>query len=313
MKTLFLVNTASGSQRGAALIKQIVSLNEDRSHGIEAIEIDWVNLDQQLRDLPHYTLIVLAGGDGTVSSLAPRLLDSCKKLAIYPLGTGNDLAIELGFSKLWIIGLEHAVEMLLSRPIRHMSTWEVVDAKTEKPLFTFVNYASLGFSAEVVKSFTLQRHLWQRLGRFGNRLGYLLIAIAHLFCSKLPHLYLTDLHGEFNMHLPPEAGRCLIFLNISSVMGLGRCPIRVDAGSDILSAVIIRTIWNYLAMVINKAVSLTNIFPSATGTILLPSRQWHISGIKPGTAIQIDGEAQMLYTTEIIVQGSKVVPMVDLR
>src|SRR5947209_3037973 len=42
-------------------------------------------------------LILVAGGDGTVTKIARRLVDTSVPLAVLPLGTANNLARTLGF------------------------------------------------------------------------------------------------------------------------------------------------------------------------------------------------------------------------
>src|SRR5919201_2200209 len=43
-------------------------------------------------------LVVVAGGDGTVSKVGRELIDSGIPLSVLPLGTANNLARSLGFS-----------------------------------------------------------------------------------------------------------------------------------------------------------------------------------------------------------------------
>ncbi len=60
--------------------------------------------------------IVLVGGDGTVNRILPALLGSERKLAIVPLGSGNDIARALGLHKLtWQQALMHAITSPVSR------------------------------------------------------------------------------------------------------------------------------------------------------------------------------------------------------
>ena len=95
-KPLFIVNPDSG----VAPVNYIVSLGLDlrkdellalKSHSKEDTE----NLIKQNYD--NHTVFVAAGGDGTVHSVATKLVGSEKILGVLPLGSGNGFAKEFGF------------------------------------------------------------------------------------------------------------------------------------------------------------------------------------------------------------------------
>ena len=66
-------------------------------------------------------IIVSAGGDGTATLIANRLLESGKVLAVLPLGTANLLARDLGMP----MDLDAAIDVLATAEVRRMDVGEV--------------------------------------------------------------------------------------------------------------------------------------------------------------------------------------------
>ena len=88
-------------------------------------------------------MIVIGGGDGSISALLPHLLDAGKPLAILPLGTANDLANSLGIP----LDLELAVAVAATGRVRRIDIGYVGD----RP---FMNVASVGFGPNVARAHT---------------------------------------------------------------------------------------------------------------------------------------------------------------
>lgn len=89
-----------------------------------------------------YTTIVAVGGDGTINEVALGILESGKGLlGIIPSGTGNDLArtLEIPFS------LKEAIDTIINANKKDIDIG-IVNNKL------FLNIASIGFDAEVVKN-----------------------------------------------------------------------------------------------------------------------------------------------------------------
>ncbi len=93
-------------------------------------------------------LVIAAGGDGTVSSVAGELLETGIPLGIIPRGTANAFATALGFPQ--INPLRGACDLILKGETR------VVDAArcNGKPLILL---AGIGYEAEVVAKATRER------------------------------------------------------------------------------------------------------------------------------------------------------------
>ncbi|PUB24515.1 diacylglycerol kinase [Promicromonospora sp. AC04] len=94
-----LVNPVSG--RGVGADSGHVAIERLRARGADvrvyqgASETETVALGKRAVD-ERPDVLVVAGGDGTVSSVLPSLLESGIPLAVIPGGTGNDLAREHG-------------------------------------------------------------------------------------------------------------------------------------------------------------------------------------------------------------------------
>lgn len=87
-----------------------------------------------------YDLLILGGGDGTISGSASAVLASGKPLGVLPLGTANDFARSLGIP----FDLAAAAEVIAAGRTRQVD----VGLMGDRP---FLNVASIGFSAEVAR------------------------------------------------------------------------------------------------------------------------------------------------------------------
>lgn len=103
------------------------------------------------------TVVVAAGGDGTIAEVAAGLAGSAATLGVLPLGTANVLALELGIPLL----PERAAEMLAAGRTRllHPGLARFADGRER----LFVQMLGAGFDAAVVAGLDLG--LKRRLGR----------------------------------------------------------------------------------------------------------------------------------------------------
>lgn len=102
--------------------------------------------------------VVVAGGDGTLNEAVNGLEDSALPMAVFPFGTENVLAREIGLSR----NPERAAEVAARGPARPISVGEVVFA--ERPAARrFLLMTGVGFDAEVVSGLDLG--LKRRIGK----------------------------------------------------------------------------------------------------------------------------------------------------
>ncbi|MFL9833111.1 diacylglycerol kinase family protein [Chryseobacterium sp. ST-37] len=85
---------------------------------------------------------VAIGGDGTISTVAKKIINTEKVLAIFPAGSGNGFSNETQFSK----NLDELLDKLKARKSRKIDTFTVNDRLS-------INVSGTGFDGKVVKEF----------------------------------------------------------------------------------------------------------------------------------------------------------------
>ncbi len=153
-KTGIIINATAGSSRGQELAIQISAIFE--RNGVQAgVEVangkQVAGIARTMRD-EHYDLIVAAGGDGTVSSVAAQIVGYDVALGVLPLGTLNHFARDLGIP----LDLEEAAALICSGEARNVDVASVNER-------IFINNSSLGLYADQVRL----RQVWRkRIGRW---------------------------------------------------------------------------------------------------------------------------------------------------
>ena len=110
------------------------------------------------------SLVIVGGGDGTISSIVDQLAYQDVVLGILPLGTGNSFARTLGIP----LTLAGAADVIAGGRIADIDLGKIDNDY-------FANMAALGFSADVAHSSpdTLKKLL--------GPLAYLFVAVGHFF------------------------------------------------------------------------------------------------------------------------------------
>jgi len=110
------------------------------------------------------SLVIVGGGDGTISSIVDHFAYQDIVLGILPLGTGNSFARTLGIP----LTLEGAVDVIAQSKVADIDLGKIDDDY-------FANMAAIGFSADVAHSSL------QSLKKFLGPLAYLFAAVGHFF------------------------------------------------------------------------------------------------------------------------------------
>jgi len=157
-KILFLINPVSGKQAGQSLKDRIISeLEGVLDRGRFDIEYSARDIEKQCNNyLSNYEIVVVAGGDGTISQIVKVIagLEKKPKLGIIPIGTGNDLANSVGILHLYKSqGLGELLKMILRRKVVEMDILSLGNK------FIFLNYLGIGNDAKISCDFNRLRYI----------------------------------------------------------------------------------------------------------------------------------------------------------
>ena len=188
MDCIFFVNPRSGSGQGRRLAEKIEQLVLPAPVFKQVVFTDPDRLDQQVYSCAKgKDLVVLCGGDGTVSSIIAHLanLDKAPVLAIIPMGTGNDIARSTGWLWSWAeFGLDGLFYAIKEGKVANLDVWQM-DIKKGSSVrsFPFCAYVGIGYDGRVCQEFLkLNRFFIKRSVSTGiRRLLYLPAGLRILY------------------------------------------------------------------------------------------------------------------------------------
>lgn len=161
-----IINAGSGLARHEAFADRARAYLLAR--GIQT-RVDVAGSGEELRDIvsrsagdPH-DIVVAAGGDGTISAVASKVVETGQLLGVVPLGTFNYFAQHLGVP----LDPERALGVIASGRIRTVTVGEVNGR-------IFLNNSSIGLYPTVLRR---RESTYRRFGR-GQVLAYLSAAVA---------------------------------------------------------------------------------------------------------------------------------------
>jgi diacylglycerol kinase family enzyme len=180
MKITVVLNLAAGINHRPDLAIEIARLFNEHNVSAEILEIApdqlAAGVQRKLRDGAQ--IVVAAGGDGTVSSIAAILVDKPVALGVLPVGTLNHFAKDLGLP----LDLPGAVRVIAEGHRRQIDVGDVNGR-------TFINNSSIGMYPVVVRDRDKQR---QQLGR--NKWVAMFLASLRVF-KRFP-LFSVVIHSE---------------------------------------------------------------------------------------------------------------------
>jgi diacylglycerol kinase (ATP) len=224
MRARLLLNPAAGRGRGARARPALERLA--RSRGIE-VEAAGGAEDLAARAAraagEGVERLLVAGGDGTWHWAAQGLAGSATALAPIPLGTGNDLARELGYP----LEPEAAFARALDGAIARIDLGRMRGLEGGERLFCGV--AGVGFDAAVAE------HARTRVRRLRGPAVYAWATLATLAGYRSPEVVLESDGGRF-------AGGVffVVFANTSHYGGGMRIAPRADPADGRLEIVVVR-------------------------------------------------------------------------
>jgi undecaprenyl-diphosphatase len=171
IQTQAVLVTSPNAGRGDKLTAARVGLARAGIAIVAELRVDELSrFDDVIRTLmPARPLVIAAGGDGTVGSVADKLANRDLVLGVLPLGTSNDFARSLRIP----IDLERAAELLQSGKVSSVDLGRVTPAGG-RPVH-FVHAATVGLNVSFAKLAT-RASLRRRLGR----LTYIVAAVRAL-------------------------------------------------------------------------------------------------------------------------------------
>lgn len=303
MKILAVINPKSGGGLGqkvtAELKKLILSGKLSSESSIFDIN-DAANWTKNCRDVD---LIILGGGDGTIASLMSQLPEDAAKVAILPLGTGNDLARELGhFKAYYKKGLAEFITAAQSSPSQSLQLWRADWGDKFEHSKVFANYFSLGFDARVVSDFANWRsksNAPRLISKFLNRLAYPTFGLINLGDRLSKFILSTSVDSASASEIPNATS--LIFANIQSYMGGAFSNRFSDPFDEVCEAVLVPGFLSYFKMALSA-------LPFKSAKMLGQKSYWQLDLSCPSYA-QIDGEHidQMVSKVRILPANSVLV------
>ncbi|OGV58254.1 MAG: hypothetical protein A2283_16275 [Lentisphaerae bacterium RIFOXYA12_FULL_48_11] len=191
------------------------------SRGDRLVEI----VERRLRD--GVDLVVVAGGDGTVSEVSNCLAGRSTPLGIIPTGTGNLIARELNIPE----ETEAAIALIANAP----RTRKIDVMRIGKRVY--ILNASIGISASVIGGTTRKNK-----NRFG-RIAYIGTAILEVLLSRPQHL-VVEVDGKAHSYRAAEVA--IMNCGLLGRMLYPRGPdIRIDDGYLGVWILSIKTVWDY--------------------------------------------------------------------
>lgn len=237
LSPVLLVNPTSGNGKGEQLLKAFAPF-------CHAEAISFPRLSEQLADLPPTNTIVVAGGDGTVSSiLSHPCLPQNPIKAVFPLGTANDLGRELGLSHLVVPpDIPKFLEKVEQWQTAQLAIWQIVYNGQKR---SFCNYCSIGFEGDVVRSFSEWRRSTKTPpSRWKNRIQYALTALTSSRAKKEWELTSPDSTSPIRL-----MGHTVVISNISKYLGFARLNVQGKYSDTKLEVTSIKGITKYLSLI----------------------------------------------------------------
>ena len=140
MNVAFIINPFSAKKNYQPFLDELSKKVEDLLFLVskslkdtdDFIDKNWNNVD----------VFVAVGGDGTISTVAKKLIHSEKILAVFPAGSGNGFSNETNFSK----NISLLLEKIKNEKFREIDTFTVNEHFS-------INVSGTGFDGKVVKEF----------------------------------------------------------------------------------------------------------------------------------------------------------------
>lgn len=178
-RALLIINPVSGTNKKKYICRYVTE--RLRSSGIEVITC-YTKYPGHAREITEglsegdYSLVIIAGGDGTINEAASGLRDKSITMGILPFGSGNGLARHIGVYR----DLEHSIRVIEEGHVIEADCGTVND----RPFFTTFG---MGFDAAVSEKFAGMKKR--------GPLSYIKSAVKEFFKYE-PYSYKLTIEGR---------------------------------------------------------------------------------------------------------------------
>jgi diacylglycerol kinase (ATP) len=166
LRALLIINSKSGPKHDSLVhAGELVDLLA--GHGIAAeihvkVHSSQARAEARAAARAGYSLVVAAGGDGTIEAVASGLVGSRTVLGIIPLGTYNNIATSLGIPT----DLAQACALIAAAPVRAVDVGEVQARGMKRPR-VFFEVGAVGVAAPLaVAGQGLEKGRWDAVARY---------------------------------------------------------------------------------------------------------------------------------------------------
>ena len=140
MKVAFIINPFSAKKNYQPFLNELSKKVENPLFLVsKSLKDTDTFIDEHWNDVD---VFVAVGGDGTISTVAKKLINSEKILAVFPAGSGNGFSNETNFSK----NITLLLDKIKNEKFREIDTFTVNEHFS-------INVSGTGFDGKVVKEF----------------------------------------------------------------------------------------------------------------------------------------------------------------
>ena len=140
MKVAFIINPFSAKKNYQPFLNELSKKVENPLFLVsKSLKDTDTFIDEHWNDVD---VFVAVGGDGTISTVAKKLINSEKILAVFPAGSGNGFSNETNFSK----NISLLLDKIKNEKFREIDTFTVNEHFS-------INVSGTGFDGKVVKEF----------------------------------------------------------------------------------------------------------------------------------------------------------------
>ncbi|MBR6163362.1 YegS/Rv2252/BmrU family lipid kinase [bacterium] len=264
MKSFLVVfNNNSGTKEAYSFKKIIYQKLSKAGVNFRFVFIDIIPI---MRDLDKYDTIITVGGDGTINTFLPYLVNKNKTLGIIPIGTANLLAAKLKIP----LNVSKALDVILEGNTKKIDTALIND----KP---FILRTGFGYDAKIINN---TPRIWKRkMGYF----AYVLNGFFQIFRLKQKRYVLKYEDKKLIVNatslIVANAGnmyRNLVSVSHKSKIDDGRFDVFLLRSSNFFTFVI-----EFIKIILNIKITTKNVIYFKTDSIKIKTEE---------TALHVDGE-----------------------